>query len=126
LYQKGRLAILNKEMENVKLAIFGVSEVRWNDDGSITTNGNLFIYSGLPGENEPCVRGVGILINKNIKDALLKWKPVSEPIVTAQINTKFRKRIVVMLLLRMQILRKMKFSTIVLIGHHWTYIEVTS
>jgi hypothetical protein len=37
----------------------------------------LFIYSGMPGENEPHIRGVGILINKNIKDALLEWKLVS-------------------------------------------------
>jgi hypothetical protein len=27
---KGRLAVLNKEMENFKLALLGVSEVRWN------------------------------------------------------------------------------------------------
>jgi hypothetical protein len=40
--------------------------------------------------------GVGILINKNIKDALLEWKPVSERrIITAQFNTKFRNTTVV-------------------------------
>jgi hypothetical protein len=72
-----------------------VSEVRWNGAGSITINCNLFIYSGMPGENEPHIRGVGILINKNIKDTLLEWKPVSERIITAQINTKFRKMTVV-------------------------------
>jgi hypothetical protein len=37
------------EMENFKLALLGVSEVRWSDVGSITTtNSNLFIYSGMP------------------------------------------------------------------------------
>jgi hypothetical protein len=47
---------------NFKLALFGVSEVRWNGAGSITTtNCNLFIYSGVPGENEPHVRGWGYL-----------------------------------------------------------------
>jgi len=30
LYQKGRLAQLNKIMEEYKLAVMGVSEVRWN------------------------------------------------------------------------------------------------
>jgi hypothetical protein len=66
-------------MENFKLALLGVSEVTWNGAGSITTtNGNLFIYSGMPGKNEPHKRGVGILINKNIKDAFLEWKPVTE------------------------------------------------
>jgi hypothetical protein len=68
VYQKGRLAVLNKEMENFELALLGVSEVRWNGVGSITTtNGNLFIYSGMPGKSEPHVRGVGIFINKNKK-----------------------------------------------------------
>jgi hypothetical protein len=66
-------------LENFKLALLGVSEVRWNGVGSITTtNGNLFIYSGMPGENESHIRGVGILIHKIIKDALLDLKPVSE------------------------------------------------
>jgi exonuclease III len=74
-------------VENFKLALLGVSEVRWNGAGSImTTNCNLFIYSGMPGENEPHMRGVGIVINKNIPDALVEWEPVSE-----RINTKFRK-----------------------------------
>jgi hypothetical protein len=34
---------------------------------------------------------VGILINKNIKDPLLEGKPVSQRIIPAQINPKFRK-----------------------------------
>jgi exonuclease III len=38
---------------------------------------------------------VTILINKYIKDALLEWKLVSEQIITAQSNTKFRKMTVV-------------------------------
>jgi hypothetical protein len=70
-------------MENFELALLGVIKVRWNGAGSITTNGNLFIYSGMPGKNEPHIRGVGIFINKNIKNALMEWKPISEQIVTA-------------------------------------------
>jgi hypothetical protein len=59
-------------MENFKLALFSVSEEKWQGAGGITTtNGNLFIYSGMPGKNEPHIRGMGILINKNIKDALM-------------------------------------------------------
>jgi hypothetical protein len=45
-------------MNNFKLVLLGVSEVRWNGAGSTaTTNGNLFIYSGMPAENEPHIRG---------------------------------------------------------------------
>jgi hypothetical protein len=56
-------------------------------DRSATVTG---IYSEMPGENQPHIRGVEILINKNILDALLEWKPVSE-----RINTEFRKMSVV-------------------------------
>jgi hypothetical protein len=38
---------------------------------------------------------VGILTNKIINYALLEWKPVSEQIITARINIKFRKMSVV-------------------------------
>jgi hypothetical protein len=48
----------------------------------------------MPGEREHHIR-VGILINKNIKDAPLEWKPASERIITAQFNTKFRNMSVV-------------------------------
>ena len=46
LYQKGRLAQLNRIMGEYKLAVMGVSEVRWNGSGKTeTTNGNVFVYS---------------------------------------------------------------------------------
>ena len=42
LYQKGRLAQLNKIMGEYKLAVMGVSEVRWNGSGRTeTTIGNV-------------------------------------------------------------------------------------
>ena len=36
------------------------------------------------------IRGVGILVNKNIRGALLEWNPISERIITARIQTKLR------------------------------------
>jgi len=66
LYQKGRLAQLNKIMDEYKLAVMGVSEVRWNGSGKTeTTNGNIFVYSGMPNTDDDHIRGVGILVNKN-------------------------------------------------------------
>jgi hypothetical protein len=73
LYQKGRLAQLNKIMGEYKLAVMGVSEVRWNGSGRmVTTNGNVFVYSGMPNGDDDHIRGVGILANKNFRGALLK------------------------------------------------------
>jgi hypothetical protein len=69
----------------------------------------------MPGENEPHIGGVGILTNKNIKDTLLEWKPVSERIITAGINIKFRNMTVVQCYDATEnaILRKRKISTII-------------
>ena len=79
-------------MGEYKLAVMGVSEVRWNGSGKTeTTNGNVFVYSGMPNADDDHIRGVGILVNKNIRGALLEWNPVSERIITARIQTKLRK-----------------------------------
>ena len=78
-------------MGEYKLAVLGISEVRWNGSGRTeTTNGNVFVYSGMPNADDDHIRGVGILINKNIRGALLEWNPVSERIFTARLQTKLR------------------------------------
>ena len=74
-----------------KLVVLGVSEVRWNGSGRTeTTNGNIFVYSGMPNADDDHIR-LRILINKNIRRALLEWNPVSERTITARIQTKLRK-----------------------------------
>ena len=96
LYQKGRLAQLNKIMGEYKIAVMGVSEIRWNGSGRTeTTNGNVFLYSGMPNADDDHIRGVGILVNKNIRGASLEWNPVSERIITVRIQTKLRKMSIV-------------------------------
>jgi hypothetical protein len=50
----------------------------------MTTDGKMFLYSGMLNEEE--VRGVGILFNKDTKNALLEWNPVSERIITATVQ----------------------------------------
>jgi hypothetical protein len=59
-------------MEKSKLEILGVGEVCWNGSGEIVkTNGNVFIYSGMPDDNAAHIRDVGILLSKRITGALL-------------------------------------------------------
>jgi hypothetical protein len=96
LHQKHRLAQLNREIEKHKLKILGVSKVRWDGIGQIvTTNGKVFIYSGMPDYKDAHIRGVGILLSKRIRGALLDWNPVLERIITSGVKTKFRKMSVV-------------------------------
>jgi hypothetical protein len=83
-------------MGEYKLAVMGVSEVRWNGSGRTeTTNGNVFFFFLMPNADDDHIRGVGILVNKNIRGALLELNPVSERIITARIQTKLRKMSIV-------------------------------
>lgn len=51
LRETGKLRQLTREMDNYRLYIFGVSEVRWDDFGEIQSrDGNTFLYSGETGE----------------------------------------------------------------------------
>jgi len=50
-------------MEEYKLAVMSVSDVRWNGSGRTeTTNGNVFVYSWMPNADDDQIRGVGILV----------------------------------------------------------------
>jgi hypothetical protein len=50
-------------MGEYKLAVMGVSDVRWNGSGRTeTTNGNAFVYSEMPNAEDDHIRGVGILV----------------------------------------------------------------
>jgi hypothetical protein len=68
------------------------------------------VYSGTSNADK---RGVGILINKDIRGALLEWDPVSDRIITARIQTKLRKISIVNVTpqQRMPNLLKRKLST---------------
>jgi hypothetical protein len=45
----------------------------------------------MPNADDDHIRGAGILINKEVRGALLEWNPVSERIITSRILTKLRK-----------------------------------
>jgi hypothetical protein len=83
-------------MGKYKLAVLGVSEARWNGNGRTEiTNGNILVYLGMSNTDNDHIRGLGILINNNIRGALVEWNPVSERIIAARIQTKLRKTSIV-------------------------------
>lgn len=62
LYQAGKFAELSREIERLNISICGLSEVRWNGSGEVRNRkGDVFIYSGMPNEDDVHARGVGIL-----------------------------------------------------------------
>lgn len=84
MYEQGRCAEIVKEMKRYNLSILGVSEMRWNTFGSLwTATGETILYSGNPNEDDPRVKGVGLILSRAAVYSLLAWEPVSERIITA-------------------------------------------
>ena len=90
MYEVGKTAQVEKEMDNYNIDILGISECRWTGCGSVTTEmGHKIVYSG---RSDNIHRGgVAITMNKEASRALIEWKPVDERIMTARFNSKFAK-----------------------------------
>lgn len=91
LLHPSRLEQLCKEFQNYKLALLGISELRWSDAGEhITSDGLTLLYSGRRAD-EVRASGVGFLLSKETRRALVSWKPCSDRIITATFNTRARR-----------------------------------
>lgn len=88
LTEPSRLEQVCREMSAYNIEILGLSEVRWLNDGSTrTSNGNTFIYSG---NKEKRINGVGLVLSPTANKALLHYAVVSDRIISARFNSKFR------------------------------------
>lgn len=91
LLEASRLSQADHIFNNYNLKILDLSEVRWSENGEPTLNvGNLFLFSSKPG-GQAHTKGVGFLINKDIKSSLLQWTPVNDRILIA--NTNFTQKL---------------------------------
>ncbi|XP_056017321.1 craniofacial development protein 2-like [Ostrea edulis] len=83
-------------MDRYNIEILGLSEGRWNTSGITTISTcHTIVYSGNLNINDPHEKGVGFLLNKTSKKALLEWNPVSQRIITARFDTKFQKTTII-------------------------------
>jgi hypothetical protein len=94
-------------MDEAKVGVLGLCEVRWNQSGEIDThNGKRFLYSGMPEEDDDHIHGVGILLSSQMKGSLLEWAAISERLMTARLKCKLMHQ------LKMQRWRERKLSTV--------------
>jgi hypothetical protein len=79
----GKLKQVCREMENYKLDILSMSEVRWDSFGETATqSGFTFLYSRYNADKgSVCCDGVGL--SKTAKRNTVVWHSVSERITTA-------------------------------------------
>ena len=75
-----------KEMENYKIDILGVSEMRWTGQGRMDSRGKTVLYSG---KEQHHTHGVGIFLSKTAAQTLVSWKPINERIIMARFHTRY-------------------------------------
>ena len=89
LYQIGKTANVTREFRKYNMDILGLSEVRWTGFGVLrTATGESILYSGAEEEHH---RGVGLILNREVRRTLLKWNLVNERIMSARFNSRFAK-----------------------------------
>ena len=77
------------EMKAYNIDILGLSECRIKGRGkTVLEDGTILLYSG---NDNYCIRGVGLMITKYNSKSLLEWKPVNDRILKARFNSKFAK-----------------------------------
>ena len=82
LYQKGKLANVQQEMDRLQIDILGLSEIRWTGGGKITSENTTIIYSG----GDSHLRGVGFILNKDVAAALIGYWALSDRVLLIKIK----------------------------------------
>ena len=77
--ETGKFAQVSKLLEDYRLMFMGLSEVRWNESGErVTSKGHQLLWSGKPNQSDPHQYGVGILVNRLIRQSIMSYKFISE------------------------------------------------
>lgn len=89
LSSPSRLEQVCNEFVSYKLDILGMSEIKWLNKGSEQLeSGHLFLFSG---NDRYRMNGVGLLLSPMAKQALIEYVPISDRLIKARFNSKYRK-----------------------------------
>ena len=93
MYTVGLAAQVPREMEQYRLDLMGLSEIRRTGAGRIKMrNGFTMIYAGEENEHQ---RGVAIMMSQATQKSLIEWTPVSSHIITARFYSHFKNTTVI-------------------------------
>ena len=84
MFQEGKLENIKQEMRRMKINILGLSEVRWQGAGKITSDEFTIVYS----RGDSNQRGVGILIDAECSKALKGFWSVNDRVIVVKIRGK--------------------------------------
>lgn len=85
LYRPGTLTTTISCLEQYKLDITAIQEVRWEDSGSITSQGMTMLYSGGTKHK----RGVGFIVRDKIMSSIVNFKPINDRLCILEIKCKW-------------------------------------
>ena len=65
---RGKLEVVKQEMARVNINILGISELKWTGMGEFNSDDHFIYYCG---QESPRRKGVAIIINKRVQNAVL-------------------------------------------------------
>ena len=84
MYECGKTVQVAGEMKRYGLDFLGLCETRWLRSGEVSlATGEYLIYSGHEEDGAPHTYGVGIMLSKLAKKALIDWNPLGPRLMTA-------------------------------------------
>ncbi|XP_008484663.1 craniofacial development protein 2-like, partial [Diaphorina citri] len=81
--KEGKLENLKQEMKRYNMDILGLSEVRWEGEGEITSGEYKMVYKG--GEKKE--KGVGLIFKQSMDNNIVKVIPKSERVIAIKITS---------------------------------------
>ena len=79
-------------MDKYKLEILGFADITWTTSGQThLATGHTITYSRNGNKDDPHDKGVGFVLIKVAKKALLVWNHISERIIFTRFDTRFKR-----------------------------------
>lgn len=88
LFQAGKMHNAELERKRLKLAILGLSEVRWPGTGTCDSGGSTMYYSG--GTEVTHRNGVAIMVDKKIVNSVKCFVPISDRVMLLKMESNYR------------------------------------
>ncbi|VDP32583.1 unnamed protein product [Schistosoma curassoni] len=89
MWETGRVFRIAAEMRRYNLEVLVISKTHWTQVGQQRlASGEMLLYSGHDEENAPHTQGVGLMLSKQVQNALIGWECHGPRIVKASFKTK--------------------------------------
>ena len=71
-------------MKQMRFDVLGICETRWTDNGKLTNDDHVLVYSG----GEEHRNGIGILMKQRIAASMIGYWPISDRVMMVKLKGK--------------------------------------